>query len=446
MGPLRVSSRNPRYFETPAGRAVHLTGSHTWANLQERTREGRALFDYDAYLDFISRHDHSFMRMWAWEHAAWMQFTDRKILYFPHPYPRTGPGSALDGKPKFDLSRFNDAYFHRLRTRVEAARARDLYVSVMLFQGFSIEQKGTQGIDPAKGNPWDGHPFNRRNNVNGVDGDPDGDGEGAEVHTLAVPEITRLQETYARRVVDTVGDFDNVLFEISNESHGDSIPWQVHMLRLIKEHERTRLMQHPVGMTFPWGGKNSGTNRDLFDSPADWVSPNAAGGYKTDPPPADGRKVIVSDTDHLWGIGGTYEWVWRSFLRGHNPVFMDPYLDVRTGDTLDAAWGPVRTAMGATRRLADRLNLARCLPNGELASSGYCLADTGEAYAVYAPAGEPVTVDLSGARGPLTAEWIDCATGAVRADASVRGGTTREVTAPLDRDAVLYLSAPERQP
>ena len=69
MGPLRVSRRNPRYFETPAGTVVYLTGSHTWANLQERTYQGRAVFDYGRYLDFLTGHGHNFMRMWAWEHA-----------------------------------------------------------------------------------------------------------------------------------------------------------------------------------------------------------------------------------------------------------------------------------------------------------------------------------------------------------------------------------------
>jgi len=56
-----------------------------------------------------------------------------------------GPGKALDGKLKFDLARFQQAYFDRLRRRVAAAGKRGIYVSVMLFQGFSIEQKGTAG-------------------------------------------------------------------------------------------------------------------------------------------------------------------------------------------------------------------------------------------------------------------------------------------------------------
>jgi hypothetical protein len=33
--PLQVSSSNPRYFCDPSGKAVYLTGSHTWNSLQE---------------------------------------------------------------------------------------------------------------------------------------------------------------------------------------------------------------------------------------------------------------------------------------------------------------------------------------------------------------------------------------------------------------------------
>jgi hypothetical protein len=32
-GPLRVHPKNPRYFTDGTGRAVYLTGSHTWDNL-----------------------------------------------------------------------------------------------------------------------------------------------------------------------------------------------------------------------------------------------------------------------------------------------------------------------------------------------------------------------------------------------------------------------------
>jgi hypothetical protein len=42
VGPLRVSTDNPRYFATPAGDIVYLTGSHTWNNLQDWGSTSRA--------------------------------------------------------------------------------------------------------------------------------------------------------------------------------------------------------------------------------------------------------------------------------------------------------------------------------------------------------------------------------------------------------------------
>jgi len=33
MGPVRLSAANPRYFTDAGGKAILLTGSHTWGNL-----------------------------------------------------------------------------------------------------------------------------------------------------------------------------------------------------------------------------------------------------------------------------------------------------------------------------------------------------------------------------------------------------------------------------
>jgi len=49
MGPLRVHPRNPRYFADGGGRAVYLTGSHTWSNLQDQgPKDPPKPFDYEA--------------------------------------------------------------------------------------------------------------------------------------------------------------------------------------------------------------------------------------------------------------------------------------------------------------------------------------------------------------------------------------------------------------
>ena len=69
MGPLRVCPDNARYFADAGGKAVYLTGAHTWNNFQHNTFYPPV--DYPAYLDFLDRHNHNFIRLWVWEQAAW---------------------------------------------------------------------------------------------------------------------------------------------------------------------------------------------------------------------------------------------------------------------------------------------------------------------------------------------------------------------------------------
>jgi len=433
-GPLRVSAQNPRYFADSTDKIVYLTGAHTWNSLQDMGEtDPPPAFDWDAYLDFLGQHHHNFVRLWRWELTIWDTKANndgRRHFCAPHPWPRSGPDLALDGKPKFDLSRFDDAYFARLRERVASAGQRGIYVSVMLFEGWEL-----QFVEHG----WRAHPFNPGNNINGIGSDIRGEPEGVAVHELGHPGVLALEEAYVRKVVDTVNDLDNVLYEISNENHPASTEWQVHMIRLIHDYERGQGKQHPVGMTFQYRG---GSNQTLFGSPADWISPNPDGGYTDAPPAADGAKVIISDTDHLWGIGGNVGWVWKSLCRGMNPIFMDPYDGIILGT--DSKWEAVRRALGQARIVADRLPLATMTPHDALSSTGYCLAQPGAQYLIYAPAGGEVTVDLSETNGELAAEWLNPSTGETAPKTSVAGGDKRALTAPFGGDAVLHLyqSAP----
>jgi len=435
MGPLRVHPSNPRYFTDDSGKAIYVTGSHTWTNLEDIwITDPPRVFDYTAYLDFMQQHNHNFMRMWRGEHPKYRYSSFPTFAYSnPHPWERTGPGNAGDGKPKFDLTELNQAYFDRLRSRVIAAREREIYVSIMLFEGHA-----TQFATEA----WFSHPFNINNNVNGIDGDSNGDGQGLEIYTLQIPEVTALQEAYVRKVVDTVGDLDNLLYEIANEIGPYSTDWQYHMINYIKSYEAGRPNQHPVGMTYQYEG---GDNVDLFNSPADWISPGQPGSepasYKNDPPAADGSKVIILDTDHLWGVSGAKRtWVWKSFLRGHNPIYMDSYYD-------DSPFGPpadesIRESMGYTLRYADKMNLAAMTPRGNLASTRYCLANPvarGAEYLVYLPSGGTVTVDLSASPGELTVAWFNPSTGVTIYEGMTTGGAERSFTAPFGGDAVLHI-------
>ena len=71
-GPLRVSPKNPRYFCDASGREVLLVGSHTWNNLVDMGRsDPPEAFDFDAYLDFLDRYGHNFIRLWTWDSTTW---------------------------------------------------------------------------------------------------------------------------------------------------------------------------------------------------------------------------------------------------------------------------------------------------------------------------------------------------------------------------------------
>jgi hypothetical protein len=240
-----------------------------------------------------------------------------------------------------------------MRQRIIDAGNRGMYVSIMLFNGFSVETKG--GIT----NPWSGHPFNPSNNMNGINGDPNSDGVGTEIHSLAIPTVTTLQEQYVAKVIDTVGDLPNVLYEICNECDSGSVSWQNHMIDYIHAYEGSN--RHPVGMTAIWP---DGNNADLLSSYADWISPNSAGGYDSNPPAHDGKQVIAVDTDHIWGIGGDRVWAWKSFTRGMNILFMDvwdSYYSSISG-AIDPVYENVRLNLGYIRTYADKMNLVSMVP------------------------------------------------------------------------------------
>ncbi len=459
LGPLRVHPTNPRYFTDGSGKAVYLTGSHLWCSLQDQGNSfPPPAFDFGAYLDFLKQHGHNFFKLWRFELTEWNRWEKAKPpLRFTthHPWKRTGPGKALDGLPKFDFEQWDDVHFERIRSRVQAAAERGIYVSIMLFEGCMLRELPST---------WSGNPMNAANNVQGINGDPNGDGRGLEVQMLSIAKITDLQKAYIRKVIDAVNDLDNVLYEISNESldHPEILKWQTEMVKYLNEYQSRKPQQHPVGLTnlvaFTAETKRA-SNNALLESSANWVSPGAtiygpADPYSVDPPATTGKKVVILDSDHTWNnacitkftkLRADHAWVWKSFLRGYNPVYMDP-LDLAEPDGVmtyakanSYAVALARPAMGHTRAYAERINLAAMTPHDELASTKFCLANPGHEYLIYLPDGGELTVDLAGVKGQLAVEWFNPRTGFTQAGDKVDAEVERPFRAPFAGDAVLYL-------
>src|SRR5215510_9249799 len=253
--PLSVKTANPPYFFDSKGNSVYLSGSY----LDQYNRFSGS-WDFAAYLDSLQEQNQNFTRLWAWEQS---------------PYERTGPGLALDGGPKFDLRRFNQVYFDQLRSRVVQAAQRGIYVSVMFFEGFNAQKKLGQ-VDPLQ----------QLNNINGINGDPNRNGSNEELFSLTYPSLLALEEAFLRKVVDTLNDLDNVLYEINGNDLAGSLSWQYHMIDYIRRYQKTTANQHPVGISDFYAGATA----EVLKSSADWIVIQET---NSNPPPPTNKKILI---------------------------------------------------------------------------------------------------------------------------------------------------------
>ncbi|MDA8090046.1 MAG: cellulase family glycosylhydrolase [Nitrospiraceae bacterium] len=412
MGPLKVCASNPRYFCDPQGTPVYLTGSHVWQNLQDMA--GLGAFDFNAYVNFLKSYNMTFIRLWAYEGAEYGGSMSSPNYYSPLPFSYNGS--------KYDLTSMNQTYFARLRSRVIAAENAGIYVDVMLFQGWSLETLA-----------WNANPYNASNNVNGwFPGDSNGDGSGYQSHE----GLSGFQEAYIRKVVDTLNDLPNVLYEASNEDTFTSanVQWQYAVINYVKQYEATKPYQHPVGMTSNGTGSSDSA---LLASPADWISPDASCYGTASCSPSNGTKVLVPDTDHL-GSNQNGAWVWESFMSGYNPIFMDGGIQTFPAST-DSRRVGARLAMEGTSYYAKKMSLGSDAPRGDLSTTGYALANPGSEYLIYQP-GSGNSFGVSLAAGNYYYEWFNTSTASVDASGTLTaGGGNMSFNPPSSSDAVLYL-------
>jgi hypothetical protein len=443
---LTVFAANPRYFTADGTSPLLLAGFHTWLNLEDGdTQDPTRPFNYADYLDSMTANHNNCFRLWVWEETKWTSEIASDYWFAQNPYLRTGPGTALDGKLKFDLTQFDQTYFDRLTRRVDSARQRGIYAIVMLFNGWSVSPFG------GKNYPFKGHPFNSANNINGVDGDPNQDLNGRETQTDTTGAWITYQKAYIAKVCDAVANLPNVLFEVSNETDASSIPWQRYVTRYVHTYEATKRFHHPVVMSITYGPADNPNNPLLYSSEAEGVAPQAG---ITSSQTADGSKVAFADTDHLCGICGDIDFVWRWFLQGYNPLFMDQWKcdDVTIGSNAGvggascvgyAPYDGVRKNLGYAVTYAAKCPLARMTPQGSLSSTGLCLADSSglhDKFLSYNPDGNSFVMNLTGAPSPLHVEWLNPSTGDISTGTDITVPTgSYTLTAPFSGRAVLCL-------
>jgi hypothetical protein len=159
----------------------------------------------------------------------------------PNPYLRTGPGQSNDGGPKFDLDRFDQSYFDYWRRIVEYARNRGVVVQLVMMDGWHALEDLVEDNGPGLrwGLPYD--YFFSSNNVNTL-----GLFSTAELFDPG-HRVFGYQQALVRKIVDTLGDLPNIVWEIANESgHTD---WELRLADVVTAHERSR--QFPTHLVMP---------------------------------------------------------------------------------------------------------------------------------------------------------------------------------------------------
>jgi hypothetical protein len=242
--PLRVSTANPHYLEY-RGRPLLLISSaeHYGAvvNLD---------FDFAPYLAELERNGLNQTRLWTGfyvEDPKAFNITNNTLApaagRYIAPWARSDQPGYANGGNRFDLSRWNDAFFARLRSYLAEAARRGVMVEIVLFCPFYQDSM------------WELSPLNPRNNVNGLGG-------GLTRQTVydldrLAPAVVSFMDAYVRKIVTEVNPFDNVYFELVNEpySFNDIVPdrFQRHVADLIVSVEQTLPKRHLIAQNIANG-------------------------------------------------------------------------------------------------------------------------------------------------------------------------------------------------
>ena len=163
---LSIYPPNPAYFQSVEGKPLVMIGDYEASPTAPTGVPMDPNYDYGIFFDTLKENGLNFAKVWInygveAEYDSETSFDDYHRFNLM-PYLRTGPGLANDGRPKYDLTRFNPYYFERMAAACAAARARGIYVHLVLIDGWIFRI-------PAL---WRFHAYNVDNNVNHVDGDP----------------------------------------------------------------------------------------------------------------------------------------------------------------------------------------------------------------------------------------------------------------------------------
>jgi len=413
---LGVYGDNPHYFADAGGKPLLLIGDYTWGTFSD------ANYDYASMLDEIAAHRQNFARVWLWWGSGSFPAPHNKTHI--DPYLRPGPGTANDGLLRYDLDRFNPAFFARLQQVCRAARSRGITLQLVLFDAWMIKHAHL----------WKLHAYCAENNANGVDGDPARTGRGTDGKrgfcSMGNPEVLERQKAYIRRVIEAVDPFDNVLLEIANENFY-SKDWETHLCEYIHAFEKDRPRRHLVmPLDLPhhlYGGIQTYDIRKMHRQILKALPLN---------------QPIIFDTDGILYPKDEIvrKAVWTAFVSGANADYLDESMQPdgkHHGDFRGTARETLRRQLGYLAAFAHQTRFWEMHPADDRLMEGFAFlsASDGELVAYFPEGGESL-IDFAG-HTVVSARWYNPRNGTYTAIPHAGAGGPLAFLAPTGEDWVL---------
>lgn len=201
-GPIAIHPENPKYFLFRGKPLVLIAASEHYGSVVNRR------FDFEKYLAEAADKKQTVTRTFL----LYRELQSARNPCSPvkpespdyiSPWPRTGPGKAMDGEPKYDLDRWNPEYFTRLHRFLSMASKLGIAVELTVFSNTYAD------------NVWALNPLRDKNNLQGI-----GSVEWPEYISLRDKKLVERQMAYARKIIQETSAYDNVYYEICNEPGG----------------------------------------------------------------------------------------------------------------------------------------------------------------------------------------------------------------------------------
>lgn len=404
--PIKLHPDNPHYFEFRGKPTVLITsGEHYGAVLN-------GAFDYVTYLDRLAKDGLNLTRTFSGTYREIPgSFNIEENTLAPEtrdyvsPWARSDQPGCADGGNKFDLSRFNDAYFARLKDFVQEAGERGIVVELVLF--CVLYDEGLHGHSP----------MNAANNIQGI-----GRVKREDFFAMKEPALLDVQMKFVNKIVRELRDHDNVYFELCNEPYFNNVTreWNEAVCREIAEAEADLPVKHLIAQNIANGAQE-------VKDPIAAVS--ILNFHYAHPPDAVAQNYALDRpiSDDETGFDGTGDDFYRreawDFLLAGGAVFsnLDYSFSVSHPDgtktfTKSPGGGSAQLRL-QLKHLHDFLNgldfvhmrpandaIRSPLPEGVTAR---VLANPGAVYAVYIKGGQQLPLRLALPKGSYQASWIE---------------------------------------